>query len=94
MMCSSKHIGVRNTSHVQTALDFPSCTFISMDAILGYRPLNRAAIIEMDRHVLESARSAFVRAYQEFGLLNTVLDAAALGGMRAVTHPFDLDHIM
>jgi hypothetical protein len=57
-----------------------------MDAILGYRPPNRAAIVEMDRHVL-------VRAYQEFGLLNTVLDAAALGGMRALTHPFNLDHI-
>jgi hypothetical protein len=64
-----------------------------MDAILGYRPLNRSAIIEMNRHVLESARSAIVRCYQEFGLLSTVLDAAALGGMRALTHPFNLGHI-
>jgi hypothetical protein len=64
-----------------------------MEAILGYRPSNWAAISEMDRYVLESARSALVRAYQEFGFLNTVLDAAALGGMRALTHPFNLDHI-
>jgi hypothetical protein len=66
-----------------------------MDAILGYRPLNRAAIpgLEMDRHVLESARSAIVRAYQEFGLLSTVFDAATLCGIRALTTPFDLCHI-
>jgi hypothetical protein len=64
-----------------------------MDAILGYRPQSRFAIIEMDKSVLESARSATVRSYQEFGLLDTILDAAALAGMRALTEPFDLRHI-
>jgi hypothetical protein len=43
--------------------------------------------------MLESARSAIVRSYQEFGLLETTLDAAALGGIRALTDPFDLGHI-
>jgi hypothetical protein len=64
-----------------------------MDAILGYRPQSRFAIIEMDKSVLESARSAIVRSYQEFDLLDTILDAAALAGMRALTEPFDLRHI-
>ena len=64
-----------------------------MDAILGYRPLNRMAILEMDRAVLESARVAIVRSYREFGLFETVLDAAALGGIRALTAPHDLNHI-
>jgi hypothetical protein len=64
-----------------------------MDTILGYRPRSRSAIIEMDCSVLQSARSAIVRSYQEFGLLETVLDAAALGGMRALIEPHDPRHI-
>jgi hypothetical protein len=64
-----------------------------MDAILGYRPQSHFAIQQMDRAVLESARSAIVRYYQEFGLLETVVDVAAFGGIRALAKPFDLRHI-
>lgn len=64
-----------------------------MDAILGYRPRTHFAIMQMDRSVLKSARSSIVRSYQDFGLLETILDVAALGGIRALAEPFDLKHI-
>lgn len=64
-----------------------------MDAILGYQPQSHFAIRRMDTAVLDSARSAIVRCYQQVGLLETILDVAALGGIRALAEPFDLCHI-
>src|SRR5690242_6475836 len=64
-----------------------------MEAILGYRPPTTFAIEQMDRAVLESAKTAMVRCYREFGLLETILDPAALAGIRALAEPFDLRHI-
>jgi hypothetical protein len=64
-----------------------------MDAILGYRPQSHFAIQQMDRAVFESARSAIVRCYQEFGLLETVVDVVALGGIRTLAEPIVLRHI-
>jgi hypothetical protein len=64
-----------------------------MDAILGYRPPTTFAIEKMDRAVLQSAKTAIVRSYREFGLLETILDPAALAGIRALAEPFNLRHI-
>lgn len=52
-----------------------------MDLILGYQPTDQDAITEMDRHVLESVRSAIVRCYQEQNLLSTHLDIESLAGI-------------
>jgi hypothetical protein len=64
-----------------------------MDAILGFRPPTTFAIEQMDRAVLQSARTAIVRSFKEFGLLETILDPAALAGIRALAEPFNLRHI-
>jgi hypothetical protein len=64
-----------------------------MDLILRHRPQYQSALLEMDKSVLKSARSAIVRTYREFRLMNAVLDAGALAGIRGLTHPFDLKHI-
>jgi hypothetical protein len=64
-----------------------------MDFILGYQPTDRDTIAEMDRHVLESARSAIVRCYREQNLLSTHLDIGSLAGIRALTRPFNMKHI-
>jgi hypothetical protein len=64
-----------------------------MDAILGYRPPTTFAIKQMDCAVLESAKTAIVRSYREFGQLETILDPAALAGIRALAEPFSLRHI-
>jgi hypothetical protein len=64
-----------------------------MDAILGFRPQTRIAIVDMDRKFLESALSAIVRSHQELGALETTLDAINLGGIRCLADPFDLLHI-
>ena len=65
----------------------------TMDAILGYRPPTTFAIEQMDRAVLESAKTSIVRSYREFGMLETILDPAALAGIRALAEPFNLRHI-
>jgi hypothetical protein len=64
-----------------------------MDAILGYCPPTTFAIEQMDRAIVESAKTAIVRSYREFGLLETILDPAALAGIRALAEPFSLRHI-
>jgi hypothetical protein len=60
---------------------------LSMDAILSYCSSTTFAIEQMDRAVLESAKTAIVRSYREFELLETILDPAALA------EPFNLRHI-
>jgi hypothetical protein len=64
-----------------------------MNAILGYRPPTTFAIEQMDRAVLECAKTAIVRSYEEFELLGTILDPAALAGIRALAKPFNMSHI-
>jgi hypothetical protein len=84
---------------VLKALDFlfpyhqDSSPYNQMDMILGHRPQSRFAILEMDKNVLDLARTAIVCCYREQGLLSTTLDIGSLAGIRALTYPFDLAHI-
>lgn len=64
-----------------------------MDVILGWKPRDKVAILEMDRQVLESVRIAIVRAYTELGISHTVLDIGTLAPPRALCEPFSLRHI-
>jgi hypothetical protein len=64
-----------------------------MDAILGFKPRDKIAIVEMDRRVLESVRIAIVRAYTELGISNTTLDIGTLAPARALCRPFSLRHV-
>jgi hypothetical protein len=64
-----------------------------MDVILGWKPKDKAAIVEMDKRVLESVRSSIVRAFTELGISHTVLDIGTLAPARALCKPFSLRHI-
>jgi hypothetical protein len=64
-----------------------------MDVILGWKPKDKVAIVEMDKQVFESVRSSIVRAFTELGISHMVLNIGSLAPSRVLCKPFSLRHI-
>jgi hypothetical protein len=64
-----------------------------MDIVLKYRPSTNATIEEMDRMVLNAAKTRIIRCYKEFNMHDTILDVGTLAGLRALAAPYNLKHI-